>query len=199
MKLYKVGESSKAVCPFCKGIRSATFQERDVPLESGKGVVSGVLAAVCDSCEKVISIPQQSVPRIKDAIAKVREPVEARIPRHLSDVLVLSSSSFGDSVSRDTQLILFRYFLLRIASSRKLSSRIITLAKSDDAKGPASARLSVNLNSKQMESLEALKRSSHLGDSEIARGVLVQMKHDLLDRPKKSVVKDLRQMMALVG
>jgi hypothetical protein len=199
MKLYKVGEKSKAVCPFCKGLQATTFCERDVPLESGKGTVKQVLVATCDSCDKVISVPHQSAPRIKDAIAKVRKPMSARIPRHLSDVLVLSSSFFGRPGNDEIQLILFRYFLLRIASRKGLSAKIAELASSEEAEGRGSARLDIQLNSEQFESLEGLKKRTHLKDSEVARGVIVQMKHDILDHPKPAVVDALKQVVALVG
>jgi hypothetical protein len=68
MKLYKVGEKSKAVCPFCKDVQPTTFRERDVPLRSGKGTVRDVLVAVCDKCDRVIAMPQQSAPRVAETL-----------------------------------------------------------------------------------------------------------------------------------
>ncbi len=61
MKLYKVGDKSRAICPQCEQIRSPTFAERDVPLSSGTGMVHDVLVGVCDVCDTVVSVPQQSV------------------------------------------------------------------------------------------------------------------------------------------
>lgn len=61
---YKVGETSRAICPVCKTVRPTTFREHEVPLASGKGSVPNVLVAECDVCHGVVSIPQQSVPCI---------------------------------------------------------------------------------------------------------------------------------------
>jgi hypothetical protein len=67
MKLHNIGDKSQALCSFCKTRRTTTFAERDVPLSSGKGRVRDLLVAVCDTCDHVVAIPQQSVPRIKDS------------------------------------------------------------------------------------------------------------------------------------
>lgn len=68
MKVYKLDEKSKGVCEDCGKMVSMTFQERTVPLSSGCGEVSGILAGVCDECNEVISIPQQSVPHVQEAL-----------------------------------------------------------------------------------------------------------------------------------
>jgi hypothetical protein len=68
MKLYRVGEKSKAICERCREVRPTTFRERSVPLSSGKGSVPIVLVAVCDACDSVVSVPQQSVPRIQEVV-----------------------------------------------------------------------------------------------------------------------------------
>lgn len=87
MKLFRLSEKSKAICPFCEAMRTTTFKERDVPLKSGKGLVSDVLVGVCDSCDQVVAIPQQSAPRIGEALRAPRRALEARIPRHLDDAM----------------------------------------------------------------------------------------------------------------
>jgi len=65
MKIYTVGEKSKAICDSCGQLRVTTFKERMVPLSSGKGNTPNILVAVCDTCDGVVSIPQQSAPRIR--------------------------------------------------------------------------------------------------------------------------------------
>lgn len=68
MNFYKEGEKSRALCAFCKALRDTTFQRCTVPLSNGKGEVPDVLVGVCDVCENVVSLPQQSAPQVKEAM-----------------------------------------------------------------------------------------------------------------------------------
>jgi len=57
---YSVGDKSKAICHNCNTIVSTTFEYRDVPFDDGNDIAENILAAVCDACEAVVSIPAQS-------------------------------------------------------------------------------------------------------------------------------------------
>ena len=68
MKIHFEGEKSIAICPNCKIIVTTTFTTRDVTAHTadwGRVLVKNVLVSVCDRCEHVIGIPQQSTPAIK--------------------------------------------------------------------------------------------------------------------------------------
>ena len=43
-----------------------TFCVRDVPFSDGSGIVEQILVGVCDQCKRVIAIPAQSTPKIKE-------------------------------------------------------------------------------------------------------------------------------------
>lgn len=73
MRLYKEGDKSRAVCPFCKGLRDTTFQVRTVPLSSGKGDVPDVLVGVCDVCDHIVAMPQQSATQVQEAIERTNK------------------------------------------------------------------------------------------------------------------------------
>ena len=146
MKLYKVGEKSKAICEQCGQLRSTTFKERNVPLRSGKGTVPNVLVAVCDTCDSVVSIPQQSVPRIQEVIHGTRHPIEARIPRHLIDALILACYELGASTSESKQTVVFRYYLQKVSQTKSLHSKLKANLSTDEAEGKADARFSIKLN-----------------------------------------------------
>jgi hypothetical protein len=68
VEMHKVGDKSKAICSSCAEVRPCTYLKRDVPLSSGERTVLAVLVGVCDVCGGVVSIPQQSVPRIKEGL-----------------------------------------------------------------------------------------------------------------------------------
>lgn len=199
MKLYKVGDTSRAVCSNCKGVRSTTFVEREVSFSSGRGTVKDLLVAVCDGCDQVASIPQQSTPRIKDALEKVRRPLEARIPRQLSDALGLACTVLGVDVHQSMQNVIFRYFVSRVAGRPALIKRLPELSKAEDAKGQASARLSIELSEPLHEVISSITTSTHLNKSEVTRAILVVMKCSLLDKEDKKLRRELQNIVAVAG
>jgi hypothetical protein len=76
-KLYEEGEKSKAICESCKQIVDTTFASRDVPFSEGKVEVKDILVAVCDLCDRVVAIPAQSTPAIRETRLKEVKAIEA--------------------------------------------------------------------------------------------------------------------------
>lgn len=69
MSTVREGESCKGLCHEC-GLTTATYEFRDIPIKGTSRSINNILACVCDTCSKVIAIPQQSVPSIKTECAK---------------------------------------------------------------------------------------------------------------------------------
>lgn len=197
MKLYKMGEKSKAICSFCNRLRSTTFKERDVPLSAGKGIVPNVLVAVCDACDRVVSVPQQSVPRIREAVRFSRHSIEARVPRHLLDAIALSCQELGFGPNEAATL--FRYYVQRVFQDRRLRARLAGLAASPEAQGRASARFSAKLSDELYDLFRKLERESGLNKADLVKGIIVQMKVDLLDHRRRDLREDLRQILRLAA
>jgi hypothetical protein len=195
MKLYKEGETSKAICSNCEQVRTTTFRERDVPLSSGNGIVRDVLVAVCDHCDRVVSLPQQSVPRVSDTINKARHPIEARIPRHLHDVMGLVCFELGGDA--ESVQLLFRFYLRRLSNRRVLVRHLAALASSDEAEGAASARFSAKLNDEMFRVWKTLGRTAGLKNADMVKGIIMQMKKDVLDEKKPEVRKALEEVLQL--
>ncbi len=199
MKLYKVGEKSKAVCESCKQLRSTTFQERDVPLSSGKGMVPSVLVAVCNHCDQIVSIPQQSVPRIQETLRSSRHPLEARIPRHLLDALVLMCYELGGGASESKQTVLFRFYLRRVSKAKKLYGCLEALSQSEEAQGKADYRFSIKLNDELYKIFLKLEKDTLLNKAELVKGIIIQMKKDILDDKNKELRNDLKGVLLLAA
>jgi hypothetical protein len=191
MKLYKVGETSRAICPVCKTARPTTFQEHDIPLASGK-VVSSVLVAECDVCHSVVAIPQQSAPRIAEVRARERHTLEAHVPPHLIDGVNLVSSQLGHDPSAGA--VIFRYYLRRISRAPR---RLEELSASAEAQGAATARFSAKLSNAQLAILEQLRTRTQLKKADIVRGILAGIKRDVLDAPKGAARSELREILAV--
>lgn len=199
MKLYKVGEKSKAICEQCGQIRATTFKERNVPLSSGKGSVPNVLVAVCDTCDSVVSIPQQSAPRIQEVIHTTRHPIEARIPRHLIDALILVCYDLGSATSESKQSVVFRYYLQRISQTKTLHAKIKVHLTTDEAAGKSDARFSIKLNDELYAIFVKLEKQTKLSKSELVKGIIVQMKMDVLDDKMKEPRDELKELLLLAG
>lgn len=197
MRLYKLGEKSRAICPSCKQLRTTTFQEREVPLSSGKGVVKDLLVAACDTCDHVVSIPQQSVPRVKEAVRSSRHSLETRVPRHLLDAVGLVCFALGQGP--DAAAVLFRYYLQKVSTTKRARGRLAALCSSEEAQGRASARFSAKLSDELYERLKLLEQSTSLNQAEVVKGLMVQMKRDILDRERQDLRRDLTELLRVAG
>lgn len=64
MAFFKENDKSRAICEHC-GLVSTTFLHRLVTV--GQAGAIHVLAGVCDNCTRVVSIPAQCTPDVKNA------------------------------------------------------------------------------------------------------------------------------------
>jgi len=87
MKFLKSGDTKKAGCSNCKGLRNVTFQIRDVPFSDNSGIAKNILVGVCDTCDSVVVLPHQSTPLVKRQLEHQRRRTELHIPAHHSPVM----------------------------------------------------------------------------------------------------------------
>ena len=192
MKLYKVGDKSQALCAVCKAKQPTTFEERTVPFRSRKGSVPDLLVAVCDKCDTIVGIPQQSVPRIHDTLKRSRHSMEARVPRHLMDGLSCFLFNLGSNQSGSS--VLLRYYINELHHRPPLQTRIVKLAKSAEAKGKKTVRISAKLNDDIFAKLQSLRKSTGLSTTELIKGLLV---HLVSDKPKND--SKLREILNIAA
>lgn len=70
--MIKLGDKARAICSKCKQVRPTTYRVRSIAIDNEKVVGQvNVLTGVCDECNDIVSIPHQSVPDIKAAMAKL--------------------------------------------------------------------------------------------------------------------------------
>src|SRR5215218_4282378 len=143
MHLYREGDCSESICNACRKRVETRFAVRTVRLPETGIEVHDVLAAVCDECGGVASIPAQSAPRLKEARERRKaEELEARIPSHLDDVVHLLSDHFAAPVASFRPSLL-RFYLREVASDAELAGRVKSLAESELAQGRARSRVSL--------------------------------------------------------
>lgn len=92
-KIYAPGDTGQAICPHCEKRVTTSYAYRDVPFDDGSGVVKDILAAVCDTCDRVAAIPAQSTPAIRRArdIADIPLEVSLLAP----EIEVLDAAAFS--------------------------------------------------------------------------------------------------------
>ena len=194
MKIYKKGDKSKAICESCKKIVPTTFDTRSVPLSSGKGSVDDILCATCDHCGMVVSIPQQSAPRIRESIRKERKPIEVRLPRHLLDILYLAGDKFklGDPERLKDSII--RYYIGLASTNNKMVKNIKSHSASDFAKGSGS-RLSLKVNDAKSSKFDDLRGKTSLNKTQLMKGIILQINDEILQDPKAGKIAEIESVL----
>lgn len=198
MKIYSEGERSQAVCKSCKSKVSTTFSICRVPYNGGKGFVEDVLAATCNNCGSIVSIPQQSVPRIKETLHSKKHSIEVRIPRHLLDILLLASDRFEFGNPELLKDYLVRYYIGVADSDKEMINNIKKFSTSDFAKG-SGFRLSLKVNDGIQQRFIHLMKVTSLTKTQILKGIILQINEDILQSPTKKKLAELEKVLLAAG
>lgn len=197
MDIVKVGDVAQVICSHCKALTRATYKLRDVPFSDGSGTAKRVLVGVCDQCDQVSVLPNQSIPAVKRQFEAQRKPIESRLPAHLVDILNLASSELGGS--SDSVPSLVKYYIHVLASDEKASLRLKKLIESDLAKGKSEKRLSLK-GRKLAEEIDRLKSAAKIENtSDLIKGVVLKIHEDILVRKNKKQTEALRTLFAVMA
>ncbi len=193
MKIYKEGEKSRALCSHCKEVVPTTFKVRDVPFSSGKGQAKDILVAICDSCDKLVSVPQQSAPRIREQRKKLVRSIEARVPKHLYDMLLVSYDEMGID-SSDKVAPIVRYYI----NEYKMNFRKSDFAKiinSEHIKGKASERVSIKLSESLFVEFNKLKEKMGISTTDLIKTFMLRFYDDIIE--KKQTARQMDKLKSI--
>lgn len=193
MKIYIEGEKSKGLCQVCKKLVPTTFKVDSVPLSSSKGTVDDILVAKCDQCDHIVSIPQQSAPRIKEVLTK-KHSLEVRVPIHLLDILVLASDQFHMGAPEQLKDSLIRYYIALANEDKHISQSVKKFSESQFAKG-SGHRLSLKINDVIYERFLNLMKQTKLNKTQLLKGLILQINEDILQNPVKRRMNELAKVM----
>lgn len=192
-KFYREGDKSKGICTSCKSVVGTTFELKEVPLISGKGSIDGVLAAVCDHCGNLVSIPQQSTARIRDGLFGKKCSVEVRIPRHLRDVLLTVCAEIAtDTKPTEIEPFVMRYYMAHIANNKLNVGLLKKHLKSKLIEGRANDRVSFRVNEEILKKFGQKLKMVKLSRTEAIKAIILQAKVDLID---KAAPRRLREIV----
>lgn len=199
MKIVKEGDTRQVVCETC-GLTDATYTLRDIPFSDGSGEVKNLLAAVCNQCNEVTSIPAQSTARIRAEFNKTRVPVDVRVPAHYLDILTLAAQKVDPTVNENFNKALLLYYLHALSTGRYDNRDLADLLKTQMAKAKASKRLSLKLQTRTVEEMQTLMQNHGLkSNTDVVKSIILKIDQDLLQNSNPPHLAELQNFAAAVG
>ncbi len=204
MEIFKEGDKSRAICSCCKKQVATTFQVRTAPIKDG-GVsyrVPDILVGVCDACDTVVSIPQQSFAAVAEVRKKAeKETLDFRVPRHLLDVLNNSILELGVETSSDLRSQLLRLYIASVSENPRQREKLKQNLKSELLKGTfkRSNRLSMKVNSQLEIRFDEMRKLSGMNKTEVIDSLIVEVKNDILDKKNPSRFEEIKRALLATG
>lgn len=184
MRFLNAGDHSRALCRHCGAMRETEYQYRPLLLEKTKVTVPNVLVGVCLQCDSTVSVPAQSMPRLKEARQRVMKEQNARISLELEDRLNMMAAEM-DVRPEPFKGALCRYALSRVVRDKTFARLVWKHAQSAGAKGTAGARVKFRTEAALPQQAMAVAHASGISDlSTILRGAILTV-DVLLAAPKQ--------------
>lgn len=202
MKLYSAGDKSKAICETCQDMVETTFLYRDVPFDDGTGTVKDILASVCDRCDQVVAVPAQSLPAIRRAREKVEVSLEAQVPASDIEILDAAATRISERASVRHRKFLLAFYVRKMVRDPQGAERIKQLFLEAKATKPKATvriprkRLSFKVSHDFEEEFAALAKISGLKKTQVLRGVVHEIRSDLVAPEHPASLPQLREMVA---
>lgn len=196
--LLHQGDRSEALCPACRVWRATEYRYQTVRLRPSRVDVPDVLVGVCLTCDTVVTIPQQSAPKLKEARTPTPTRIDARIPKEMRDLIGVMAGALGAAPESFAGGVL-RYYFAELAVDRKLARRVARLANSPAAMGTPGGRIAFRLDAVLLNAaLQSISTpKAPVDQSALVRGVLVAAQEDFFEE-KGGRRSDLRAI-ALAG
>jgi hypothetical protein len=196
MRIVKEGDTRQVICHNC-GKGQATYLLRDVDFNDKSGTVKNILAAVCDKCHAVVSIPAQSTPKIKEEYNKIKSSLEVRVPAHFLDILNVASQKINPALDDSFSRALILYYIHALNSGRYEQQDLAKLLNGDLAKAKASKRISIKINTWQLNELNEIMVKHHLKkNTDVIKAVILKINEDIVQNEKPEKLSELRNVAA---
>jgi hypothetical protein len=197
-RFLKAGDASRAICPHCKAMRDTVYEYRSVFLTTTKVSVPNVLVGVCRMCDRTISLPAQSTPRIKEAREREIKEQNARIPLELEDRLNMMAYSL-DIRLEPFKGAVCRYALSRVLTDKRFAQRVWKNAVSAEAKGTPGGRVKFRSEASLPRAAKAIALEAGIDDlSTILRGAILTV-DVMLSAPKERAAMEHDLRLLAVG
>lgn len=196
MRIVKEGDKRQVICHNC-GRSEATYLLRNVDFSDKSGTVKNILAAVCDKCHEVVSIPAQSTPKIKAEYNKTKSSVEVRVPAHFLDVLNVATQKINPALDESFNRSLILYYIHALNSGRYDQHGLSKFLNDELAKAKASKRISMKVNPNQLDELNAIMERQKLKkNTDVIKAVIMKINEDIVQNDKPEQLAELRNVAA---
>jgi hypothetical protein len=197
-KFWRAGDRSRAICEECGKVVETRFEYRTYSLSRPRVDVPDVLVAVCMVCDQTVAVPYQSSPRLNEARKAAEGALEARIPRHLEDVLAVVASHYGRNDS-EFRAVVLRYYLHALGENEAFALHVRELATGELARGTADERLSLKVQKPVLSrAWDSARNAGIRSKTDMVKGAILAAAEDLESRHGKKRRDSLAEMAASV-
>ncbi len=198
MKILKEGHQERTFCPLCK--RNVVMRFEYWFYQSlGRKEEERIMVGACLNCGGIITIPIQSLPRIKKLRERKDRSIQARVPNQLLDVLHIVASRFA--ASNDVFIAaLLRTYLKEFTDDYAFSQRVVLLIDHDLAQGRGDSRIAIRLRSGLLyETFEVMHDLDMDSLSMIIRGLILAAYEDVVLKKDSSRIDRLQNIADAVA
>lgn len=196
MRIVKEGDKRQVICSNCGRIE-ATYLLRDVDFCDKRGTVKNILAAVCNRCNEVVSVPAQSTPKIKSEYEKTKSSLEVRIPAHYLDVLNVATQKINPELDEGFNRHLVLYYINALSSGHYEQQGLSELLATDFAKAKISKRISMKIKPSQLSALNSIMETQHLKkNTDAVKAVILKINEDIVQNKKPENIAELKNVAA---
>jgi len=207
MHFFRAGDRVRAVCDL-DGRVEATFAYRDVPFSDGIGDVKGILSGVCPVCERIIVIPPQSTPMIRDARRDSLRSLEFNVPAVYVEMLDAASYRIDAGATSEFRKPLLMYYVHRMATGKDALDDLgpyIREALVPPGQSMPKRRLSMKVSSKSHTELASLVKglsdamSRSFTATDVMKGIALKIGAEIVAPSVPKHRADLMAISALIN
>jgi hypothetical protein len=199
MKIWKEGDTSRALCPRCERKSEVVFLRRNVAQTEPAVVAEDVLVAVCVACDSIALIPNQSAPKLREAIQRPTIVLNARIPGHLKDILYMLVERVAHGWNHGKSPVI-KYLLHEFGNSPSYARHVRAALAEDLAQGAADQDVSVRVPVYIVLAVDEMAERVGIGGrSEVIRGILAAAKEDVLEEGDPEFVRSMERAISAVS
>ena len=196
MRIVKEGDKRQVICHDC-GRSEATYLLRDVDFSDKCGTVKNILAAVCDKCHDIVSIPAQSTPKIKLEYDRIKTSVEVRVPAHFLDILNVAIRKINPELDYKFNRALILYYIHALNSGHYEQAGLSNFLNDDFAKAKSSKIISMKININQLSEInEIMERQNLTKNTDVIKAVILRINKDIVQNDKPETLIELRNVAA---
>lgn len=204
MKLWYQGDKSKALCEHCQTLVSTTFGYHDVPFSDSIGLAKNIMAATCDTCGTIVSIPPQSTPSIAAARQTANQSLEFKLEAPFLEILDLATLRLDAGAGIHLRKPLIAFFVKRRLNEdggvQRLKDGLQQHCSTWDAwKAMPRKRLSIKVTPKFSAEFQELAERCNMSKTTLVQSICMDIGSEVVAPTEPKILPELKQVMAVVA